>query len=90
MHCILTSKRAFDKIPHCRLLSKTNGIDGRVKQSTKSWLSARQQRVFINVEISDWSPVVSSVPLGSVFGQLIFITFIFHIDDEIGDIKIRG
>ena len=45
----LDFSKAFDKVPHDRLLSKvrTHGIDGIVRW-IRSWLNNRQQRITIN------------------------------------------
>ena len=60
----LDSQKAFNKVPHYRLLSKikAHGIDHRVVQCIKSWLSCRQERAVLNGEMSDWSLVKIGVP----------------------------
>jgi len=57
--------KAFDKVPHERLLDKVNkhGIGGRVWLWIKEWLSVRKQRVCINGRCSNWISVTSGVPL---------------------------
>ena len=46
----LDSAKAFDKVPHGRLISKCKGlgIDGKVLAWIQEWLSGRQQRVVLN------------------------------------------
>ena len=68
----LDSAKAFDKVPHRRLLLKleANGISGKVLHWIQSWLTGRLQRVVLNSSVSDLMSVTSGVPSIRVGGRL--------------------
>ena len=77
--------KAFDKVPHRRLIGKLDsyGIKGRILEWIKSFLRNRIQIVKVNGALSDEAKVLSGIPQGSVLGPILFIIYINDILDNI-------
>ena len=93
----LDYKKAFDTVPHERLLTKLKGygIRGVVLKWIREFLSGRKQRVIVNGEpnCSTWAPVTSGIPQGSVLGPCLFIVFVNELPELVHSgysVKFKG
>ena len=75
---ILDFSKAFDTVPHRRLLAKLNhlGIRGDIHGWITQFLQDRTRRVVVDGESSELVHVASGVPHGTVLGPLLFLCYI--------------
>ena len=74
----LDFSKAFNRVPRKKLLLKLEclGIKGPLLVWFRSYSSGRRHRVIIDNEASDFPPVASGVPQGSILGPLLFLVYI--------------
>ena len=59
------------------------GIQGKLLNWIKSFLTNRRQRVLLNGSPSDWEAVVSGVPQGTIMGPIFFLLFVNDVPNTL-------
>ena len=78
---LLDFAKAFDTVPHQRLLLKLNhyGVQGTINKWIQAWLCYREQSVLVEGDKSAPVSVMSGVQQGTVLGPLMFLIYINEV-----------
>ncbi len=69
----LDFQKAFDKVPHQRLILKSHGMGNSIINWIEQWITDRRQRVVVDREVSSWKSALSGVPQVSVIGPILLL-----------------
>ena len=74
----LDYRKAFDSVPHKRLIEKLKGfgLHSKLTKWIGNFLQKRQMRVRVRGSFSKWVEMISGVPQGSVLGPLLFLLYV--------------
>jgi len=74
----LDYQKAFDTVPHKRLLKKLKWyeFDGKLLLWIENFLTDRQMRISVNGAYADWAKITSGVRRRSVLGPFLFLLYV--------------
>ena len=81
----LDMAKAFDRVPHEKLkyILEMHGLRNPLLAWIKDYLTNRHHRVIIEGTASDWKPVTSGVPQGSIIGPILFLVYVNDIAENL-------
>ena len=81
----LDYQKAFDTVPHRRLISKLEayGINKTLLRWLEKFLSSRKIRVQLDGFTTLWAEVLRGVPQGSVLGIILFLIYVNELPELI-------
>ena len=84
--------KAFDKVDFAITLKKLlkMGVIGKVYRWIRSFITGRNQVVYVDGQKSEAVPVQSGVPQGSVVGPLLFIIMLHDIDNTVSSAHVSS
>jgi hypothetical protein len=82
---MLDLQKAFDTVDHTILCDKLSVLGVLSTEWFKSYLSCRQQQVYVNNISSDFNSINCGVPQGSILGPLLFLIYVNDMSVSVDD-----
>jgi len=77
----LNFAKAFNTVPHQRLLIKLEGYG--VKGKLLEWFKEKTESIVVAGSLSEWTQVLSEIPQGSVLGTVVCICYINDLPEDV-------